>query len=198
MNSHQQDLYSRQIRSIGIEPMKNIQNTQVLLIGLDTMGQEIAKCLCLLGIQKLVIFDNRKVDKWNLNSYFMLDKSDINNRFDRALKPKLIKLNKYVEIEINQNVNYCKFDIIIQTHIFDVLPIEINQFCRKYSIKYILALLFGFNGYIFNDFGNKHIVYDSNGEALKQCFISNFKVIDSNIHLFSEKAVFERRYSAAY
>ena len=49
------NLYSRQITSIGIEANNKFNNLNIMILGLDILGIEICKCLTLMGIQNLYI-----------------------------------------------------------------------------------------------------------------------------------------------
>ena len=54
------NLYSRQIRTYGIEIMKKLQNLKILIIGLRGLGIEIAKNLILAGPKEVKIYDPNK------------------------------------------------------------------------------------------------------------------------------------------
>ena len=60
MTSEKDNLYSRQIGVIGRDTMLKLSNLKVFLLYLDTLGIEIAKCLCLLGIKTLYIYDRTR------------------------------------------------------------------------------------------------------------------------------------------
>lgn len=52
------DRWSRYIGAMGLEAVKKQAESQVLLIGLGTLGLEIAKNLILSGLKKLTIVDD--------------------------------------------------------------------------------------------------------------------------------------------
>jgi molybdopterin/thiamine biosynthesis adenylyltransferase len=56
---YKEQLYSRQIGTLGESCMKQLSNLHVLIIQLDTIGFEAAKCLVLTGIHTLYISDPR-------------------------------------------------------------------------------------------------------------------------------------------
>ena len=41
---------------------------------------------------------------------------------------------------------------------------ELNNLCRKNNINFIYTLNLGLTGFLFNDFGESHSIYDYNGE----------------------------------
>ena len=52
------DRWSRYIGAMGLEAVKKQSESQVVLIGLGTLGLEIAKNLVLSGLKRLTIVDN--------------------------------------------------------------------------------------------------------------------------------------------
>lgn len=183
MDSVKENLYSRQIGALGLDTSKKLSSLSVCLVGLDSCGIEIAKCLCLLGIKKLYISDDRKLLERNKGRSFAYSNEEKNITIDSATINYLKQLNNYVEISIVKvSVHIIKVvDIFIQTRFTKLLslsPIQINRICRKHSVKYILGAVIGFSGYVFVDFGMKHVVKDIDGEKLKTCFVS--KIINQN------------------
>ena len=63
MNGKQENLYSRQIGSIGKETMLKLANLTVAVYGLDNIGLELCKCICLSGIKTLYLYDPRIITK---------------------------------------------------------------------------------------------------------------------------------------
>ena len=49
------NLYSRQIRTYGIETMAKLQNLRVLIIGMRGLGIELAKNVILSGVKEVKI-----------------------------------------------------------------------------------------------------------------------------------------------
>ena len=60
------DLYSRQIYVMGKEAMEKITKSSVLISGMDGLGTEVAKCLVLGGIKKVLIHDNHNINQKDL------------------------------------------------------------------------------------------------------------------------------------
>ena len=66
------DRWSRYIGAMGLEAVKKQSESQVLLIGLGTVGLEIAKNLILSGLKRITIVDGEKI-KSHREHFFMSD-----------------------------------------------------------------------------------------------------------------------------
>jgi len=171
------NLYSRQISTYGLETMKKLQNLKVFIIGMRGIGIEVAKNLILAGPKEVQIYDKTKCIINDLGSNFYLSEDDLGKRRDYACLKKLRELNSYVSVNVCQD-NYFDsikyFNAIIITEIMKTETLfRINDECRKYKISFIYALSFGISGFIFNDFGNEHIVNYSKFENKKSYFIKS-------------------------
>ena len=183
------DLYSRQIFTYGIDIMKKIINLKILLIGLRGLGIEIAKNLVLSGPKLLSISDKNICRINDLGSNFYINESDVNNLTrEEACYEKLISLNPYVDITINNgNIkeNIREYNLIIITEILKINELyEINEICRKYNIGFIYTLNLGLTGFLFNDFGINHIINDINGEQNLNYNIFNIEEKGKNYEIF--------------
>lgn len=182
MEKAKDDLYSRQISSIGIDTNQKLSNLSILVIGLDLLGMELCKCLTLMGIGNIYIYDPQKYLR---EKDLIICKIPKNQLIDMTVVPYLQSLNRYVSVKTfrNQDILKLNLDIIIHTNICLTLPIlkehtqkssiYLNEFCRKQNIRYILGFTVGFTGYIFQDF-LKHTVLNDNGEKPKTCQIYTF------------------------
>lgn len=178
------EFYSRQIKSLGNDCQKKIEQQNVLVIGLDELGIELCKCVCLLGINKLYIYDPEYV-KFKNYTFFTVTKKYIHTEAYNYLK----NLNPFVEIHIYQNNS--DIDVIVQTkpttNIHNLTsPYELNDYCRANNFKYMCCFVSGFSGYLFNDWLN-HTILDENGENKKFNFI---KSVNSNIIKLENKCEF--------
>ena len=189
MNKCKEDLYSRQIGTIGKDTMLKVSNLRVFIIGLDTIGIEVAKCLCLLGIKKLYIYHPQKITDAIKGRNFLLYDSKQGDILDKHLVNKLKELNTYVEIEsVEYSVHIIQqIDVLIQTESClnnkKVNSVLINTTCRDQGGKYILACHVAFSGYIFCDFGEKHTIKDSDGEKPKSVFVNKLNIKDNQTEL---------------
>ena len=163
------DLYSRQILTYGLDAMNEILDYKILIIGLRGLGIEIAKNIILAGPKEVCISDKNICKVNDLGSNFFIDEKDVNNRTrEESCYEKLNSLNSYVKLHIykGKNKEYLKhFNLVIITEITKYEDLcEMNDICRKNGIKFIYTLNLGLTGFLFNDFGDNHEIYDSNGE----------------------------------
>ena len=156
MDHHIKNKFSRQIGAVGRKTMERLMNISVLLVGGDIMGMEIVKCLALMGIKELYILDNDKLTKKKkLGLYFNDENSKTLSenliQFAKELNPSLIthKINKIDFEEVKTN----KINAIIMTKIANYNFINIDNFCCKENIKFILGINYELEGYIFSNFG---------------------------------------------
>ena len=169
------NLYSRQITTFGIDTMSKIQDLRVLIVGLRGLGIEIAKNIVLSGIKELKISDENIALINDLGSNFFLSEKDIGKPRDISCLTKLRELNSYVTVDIfrkNLEENIDNFDIIIITEIMSTNYLfSINELCHKKNVKFIYCLNLGLSCFIFNDFGDEHIITDPTGKERKVYFI---------------------------
>ena len=186
------DLYSRQIFTYGLEAMEKIVDLKILIIGLRGLGIEIAKNLMLSGPKELSISDKNICKINDLGSNFYISQNDINIKTrEEACYKKLCLLNPYVNVTINDgnikdNIN--KYNLIIISEILKLEELyEINEICRKNNIGFIYSLNLGLTGFLFNDFGDIHIINDMNGEKNLTYKIFNIDINQNNYEIFNLK-----------
>ena len=168
-NKIDENLYSRQIYTYGKELMDKIVDLKILIMGLRGLGIEVAKNIILVGPKEVSISDKNLCQINDLGANFYLNEIDVNkNTREDSCINKLKNLNPYVNVNIYKGSSIedmKKYDIIIVTELNSIDKIiDIDNFCRKNKIKFIYALNCGLTGFLFNDFGDEHYVYDFNGE----------------------------------
>ena len=169
LDSNLLNLYSRQILTYGSDTMDNILKLKILIIGLRGLGIEIVKNLILAGPKEISISDKNICKINDLSSNFYVNEDDVNKKtLEDACYDKLKILNPNVKLTKHRGIykeDITKFSIIIITEIMKIEELyEINNLCRKKNIKFIYTLNLGLTGYLFNDFGEEHKIYDFNGE----------------------------------
>lgn len=169
INELDKNLYSRQIFTYGLDAMNKIINLKILIIGLRGLGIEIAKNLILAGPKEVSISDQNICKINDLGSNFYINESDINTKtLEDSCYDKLKSLNPYVKVSKHRGIHkedIKKFDIIIISEIMKLEDLyELNNLTRKYNINFIYTLNLGLTGFLFNDFGENHSIYDLNGE----------------------------------
>lgn len=171
------NLYSRQIRTYGIEIMKKLQNLKILIIGLRGLGIEVAKNLILAGPKEVKIYDPNKCTINDLGSNFYLSEKDIGKKRDISCLKKLSELNPYVLVNICEEnfLDHIKdFNAIIITEIMKKeILFKINEECHINNIAFIYAASFGISGFIFVDFGKEHIINFPSSRNKQSYFIKS-------------------------
>ena len=193
MDSVKKDLYSRQIGAIGKNTMSKLLNLKVCLIGGGSVGQETVKCVSLLGIKELHIYDPTILGKKHENYIYYRKKNGI------SLSENSIFFSK----ELNSNLDTFKIShfnlkyltdkgihaLIITKQIFenkDYNIFSIEKFCNDHNIKLIIGINYGLYGYITSSF-HKHIIVDSDGEVCESGYIENCTIKDKYIEFVVEK-----------
>ena len=166
----------------GKEILEKVSKMKILIIGMRGLGVETAKNIILNNPLEIDIFDPKKVTINDLGSNFFLSEEDVGKKNrDEACLEKLNNLNTYVtvnvlKIEENNNMDeytklFCekihKYNVVVFTELYPMDFIDkIDKECRKNSIKLIYGICLGLAGYVFTDFGPKHIIYDENGQEM--------------------------------
>lgn len=171
------NLYSRQIRTYGLETMLKLQNLRILLFGMRGLGTEIAKNLILSGVKEIQILDENSCEINELGSNFFISEKNIGERRDNSCLQKLKELNSYVSVEIFKGKlyeNILDFDVVVITEIMNPdLLFKLDEKCHENNISFIYCLCLGLSCFIFSDFGKKHIITDPTGKEKKTYFIKS-------------------------
>jgi ubiquitin-activating enzyme E1 len=188
-----ENLYSRQMYVLGIDAMKRMQQSDVLICGLSGLGVEIAKNVILTGVKSVTLWDSKNVSWSDLASQFYLTEKDIGkNRVEVSL-PQLKDLNPYVSVktltgEIDDKLT--NFNVVVFTDSPIASLVEKNEICRKAGVKFIAAESRGIFGSLFCDFGVGFEVFDPDGETPVQNIVVN--ITNSNpavVSVHDDKAV---------
>ena len=182
-------LYSRQLVCDGITTFKKLMNSTILICGMRGLGVEVAKNIILKGPEKVSIFDPEIATIRDMNSNFYLDEKDINiKRRDQAVLKKLQLLNDNVSVDfINKNKIEDIFEIINIYNIIIItelvpknISIKIDRICRENKIFFIYGAVCGLTCFLFNDFGNEHIILEESDVELNKFKIKNIIKNGSN------------------
>ena len=153
------DRYSKQIilKKFGIIGQKKVISSKVLIIGMGGLGCPLALYLAGLGVGKIGIVDNDKIELSNLNRQIIYDYNDVGKYKVDVAKKRIKNINKNIFIKSyklrlnNSNIlNIIKdFDIICDgTDNFET-RLLINDFSLKMKKVLISAAVSGFDGHIF-------------------------------------------------
>ncbi|GMF48601.1 unnamed protein product [Phytophthora fragariaefolia] len=153
-------LYSRQLYVMGREAQLRMGASNVLIIGLNGLGVEIAKNVILAGVKSVTLHDDAPATWLDLASQFYLSEADIGKPRAAASVKKLAELNPYVPavILVNATLKEAK---------------RINAICHSKSIAFISTEARGVFGSVFCDFGDDFIVSDRDGVEPVSCLISS-------------------------
>lgn len=167
-----EELYSRQLYVIGHEAMKKMMASKALIIGLDGLGQEISKNICLAGIKSLALYDKSLVTTRSLCSGFFHQKKGLNTCKDIAALENIRSLNKYVNVHVVDSMELMLYDIVVSVNQSLERNLEIGDFCHVNKIRFVMANASGLFGQLFCDF-QTHTCIDKNGESLSMGVIND-------------------------
>ncbi|KAG1907443.1 uncharacterized protein F5891DRAFT_1001804 [Suillus fuscotomentosus] len=165
-------LYSRQLYVLGYEAMKKMAASNVLIVGLQGLGAEIAKNVCLAGVKSVTLYDPEPVTMQDLSSQYFLRENDIGKPRAASTLPRLAELNAYVPVRnLGGNAGQEISVDLIQPFQAVVLcgasyekQVEINDWTHQNGVHFISAETRGLFGSVFNDFGPKFTCVDPTGE----------------------------------
>ena len=175
-------LYSRQLVCDGITSFKKLMSSKIFIYGMRGLGVEVSKNIILKGPEKVSIFDPEIATIRDMNSNFYLDEKDINiKRRDQAVLEKLKLLNENVSVDfINKNKIEDIYEVITQYNIIIItemlaknISIKIDEICRENKIYFIYGVACGLACFLFNDFGNEHIIQEESDLELNKFKIKN-------------------------
>jgi ubiquitin-activating enzyme E1 len=163
-----ESLYSRQLYVMGHEAQRRMQDSRVLIVGLDGLGVETAKNVILAGVKSVDLHDNTPASYTDLSSQFYLSEADLGKPRAGACASKLSELNPYVPVnvlsgELTTDV-VSGYRVVLMVDVPSSKHLEIAEFCHKNGICVIVSESWGVFGRIFCDFGDNFICYDVNGE----------------------------------
>lgn len=160
-----ESLYSRQLYVLGKEAMKRMMNSRILVIGLDGLGQEVVKNVCLTGVSKVTLFDNRPVTEEDLCTGFYFRRSDIGKPRDSSVLERFKSLNEYVSVDVATDVdNFEGHDVVVVCNEGYMEQIRLNNAARRYGSKFVGCQARGLFSQVFCDFGEDFVSVDRTGE----------------------------------
>jgi len=198
-NKIDESLYSRQIYVLGLEAMKKMSQSSILISGIGGLGVEIAKNVILAGVRKVTIHDTKNATMIDLSSQFYLTEKDIGLNRAAASVKKLAELNQYVLVsaetcDLTESF-LSQFNTVV---IADFRPlselIKISNFCHQKGIYFIATQTCGVFSMVFDDFGKQFVVKDPIGETPTRFLIEHITkakegivtVADGGLHGLSD------------
>ncbi|KAJ1675270.1 E1 ubiquitin-activating protein [Spiromyces aspiralis] len=161
-------LYSRQLYVLGHEAMKKMSESNVLIIGLNGLGCEIAKNVVLAGVKSVTLYDPNPVELRDLATQFYLTEADIGKLRANVTAPRLAELNQYVPVSVFQGGltpgDIAGYKCVVVTSMPLSEQLNLSDFAHKNDIRFISTRTHGLFGMVFNDFGKSFTVVDTTGE----------------------------------
>ncbi|KAH0792190.1 Ubiquitin-like modifier-activating enzyme 1 [Histomonas meleagridis] len=188
-----ENLYSRQIYVLGVDAMKKLAASSVLISGMGGLGVEIAKNVILAGVKNVTIHDRKNCQLSDLASNFYLKESSIGQNRALACLSSLTSLNDYVTVCAKTDEltdSFLKnYNCIVITDYHKESEIQrIAEFCHQNGIKLILTETRGVFGYVFDDFGEEFVVNDPTGEQPTRFLISMITNSENGVVTIDEDA----------
>ncbi len=190
-NNIDTQLYSRQLGVIDYKTMMKLTKMKILILGMRGLGVEIAKNIILSGPKKVAIYDSNLIERNDLNSNYYLNDDMVQKiRRDKGVINKLKELNPYVICDvldsphfksIDEEIQFIlqeikNFSFVVITEFLSKENLEIiSEKCREQKIGYIYGCVMGVAGFIFEDFGEKHIITNPFGKEIIYYPINNIK-----------------------
>ncbi|KAE8895698.1 Ubiquitin-like modifier-activating enzyme 1 [Phytophthora fragariae] len=170
-------LYSRQLYVMGREAQLRMGASNVLIVGLNGLGVEIAKNVILAGVKSVTLHDDAPATKLDLVSQFYLSEADIGKPRAAVSVKKLAELNPYVPVRCHSGEITEEFLLGFRAVVIVNAPLKeakrINAVCHAKSIAFIATEARGVFGSVFCDFGDEFIVSDRDGVEPVSCLISS-------------------------
>lgn len=183
-NTIDESLYSRQLYVLGMEAMKSMNKSNILITGLSGLGVEVAKNIILSGVKSVTLHDTLLVTIDDLGTNYYCKKRHINMLRAEVVRDKLAELNNYVDVKVcttSLTEEYIKqFTVVISTQYNTHKTNLLSDISHKHNIPFILCESRSVFGRIFCDFGENFTVYDTNGEREHTSLISDIQKEEDN------------------
>ncbi len=140
--------FDRFISLIGKDKFKEIQNKNILVIGLGGVGSYVVESLIRSGILNITIVDHDTIDITNLNRQVMTNLDNIGNKKVEEVEKRILSINKNVKItKIDKFIDNSNIDIINNNYDYVVdacdtfdTKCEIIKTCLEKNIKFITSM----------------------------------------------------------
>lgn len=151
--------------------MKRLAQSNILIIGLNGLGIEVAKNVALAGVKSITLWDPSPITIADLSSQFFFRPEDVGKIRSAVAVPRVTELNSYVPIKeltipslINKPETFDGFQTVVLTDASLEHQLAISDICRARNIRLIISESFGLFGSVFVDFGDKFTCYDATGK----------------------------------
>jgi molybdopterin-synthase adenylyltransferase len=150
------EIFSRHNLFLGEEKMRLIRQSSILVAGIGGLGSVVCDSLHRLGVGKLILIDNKKVDLPDLNRQSLYTSRDIGQAKVKAAADRLAKIHNYTEIVTaridirDENALFALRD----EHEYDGIADCLDNYNSRFDLeKLIESDIFMVHGGVRNDFG---------------------------------------------
>jgi len=158
-------LYSRQLYVLGHEAQRRLMGSDVLIVGLDGLGVEVAKNVILSGVKSVTLLDNTLVSVADLGAQFYLSPSDVGRGRAESCVERLADLNRYVKVSHTADealLNSAKiadgtYKVVVLCNQPQSLQLSISSFTHAHSISLLVGSTRGVLGEVFVDLVKHHV-----------------------------------------
>jgi len=170
-------LYSRQLYVMGREGQARMAVSDVLIVGMNGLGVEIAKNVILAGVKSVTLHDPTPTSWLDLSAQFYLGEAELGQPRAAVSAPKLAELNQYVKVtcrddELNPEF-LSNFQCVVMINAPYETQLAVNDYCHANGKQFISSEVAGVFGSVFCDFGPEFVVSDINGEAASSCIVAS-------------------------
>ena len=175
INQSQDHRYSRQSYTIGKDAQTKLSEAIVLLIGYNSLSQEIVRNLALIGVSKIDIYHKNKLENYQKTGLYYPIENGLPLKELSKLNPtvqinSIDIMNKDNEFDI---IKIKKYKIVILTNSVFKDALNLNCITRELLIPFMMCGCYGLMGYLFNDFCEKFQVNDLDGETPEPLIIDS-------------------------
>jgi len=162
------NLYDRQIRTYGIDAIKKMSSSSVLIYGLAKgLGTEVAKNLTLGGIRNVYLYDENQVIPSDCETGFYYQTDSLGQLRSQALVSKLRELNPYVNVQAVNDFKQGQNVTIVINQSTELVTNIVSKYCHETNSKLVVLYSCGISGVVFVDAGQFHTVIDTTGENIE-------------------------------
>lgn len=172
-----ESLYSRQLYVMGHDAQRRMATSDVLVVGANGLGAEVAKNIILAGVKSVTLHDDGNTEWSDLSAQFYLKEQDIGKPRAAACVPKLAELNRYVSVSVATGelteAMLSAFQVVVLIDAPLNLQLKVNDICHDKGVCYVSCDARGVFGYAFCDFGESFVVSDVDGNQAASCVVSS-------------------------
>ncbi len=144
LNRLKEDRFERQKR-ISWWNQETLKNSNILVVGAGTLGNEVCKNLALLGVGNVTIIDNDIIEEVNLSRSVLMRREDKGKNKADVVAERMKELYDEINvIPLHHDVvfdygsaNYKDFDLVIMAVDNREARMHINRYCYMWSIPLI-------------------------------------------------------------